>query len=172
MQTSAAQTKPESDAEVIAKHEKLVRHLASGFAAGQDAEDLMQEGYLALLAAWRVWQPTAQLWTYARPFVLGAMIRFKTKANKSQSMLAGEQDVDVESDAPSADELLEHAEVASKISSSMISLSEIERRIVRMHVEGQSLASIARGLDMSNDKTERIYRGAITKLRELVGSPS
>ncbi len=172
MQNSAAveTVRPQvSDASLIKNHARLVRHLARKYSNGSNIDDLEQEGYVALLEARRTWLEESQFWTYARRFVLGAMVRHTTSEGEEPRPIGDDRQLfEIESSDPSPYALLELAEGVSRLSASMIHLSEIERRIIRMHVgDDRSLANIARELGMSSDKVERTYRGALEKLREL-----
>jgi DNA-directed RNA polymerase specialized sigma subunit len=138
----------------------------------------------------------ASLWTYAIRFVQGAMLRFleaeSSEASHPEDYLepyvdafglgvAGpskswRETVPLDFDAavthPRQDHQAEVAQLVSIASGEMICLSEQERRVVRLSlVEGLCFTEIARSLELSsNDKAERIYHGAIGKLRERVGA--
>jgi len=78
VQRPASQRAVESN--IIAQHDKLLRHLAASWPHSLH-EDLVQVGRIALLEASRTYVAGrgAQLWTYARRAVLGAMIDWATK---------------------------------------------------------------------------------------------
>jgi DNA-directed RNA polymerase specialized sigma subunit len=70
-----------NESDLIVAHDPRIRGLAARF-VGNDVDDLAQVGRLAFLEAARAWQTkphVAQLWTYARRAVLGAMIDYVTK---------------------------------------------------------------------------------------------
>lgn len=65
-----------SETEIIRQHDKLIRYLCEPFVAFV-MDDLIQEARIALLLAARRYDPSrgVELWTYARKFVLGAVLR-------------------------------------------------------------------------------------------------
>ena len=186
----------ETESEIVIRHDKLIRHMAIPFAdRGVELDDLVQDARIALIQAARTWLPSggASLWTYAYKFVYAAISRRKTREieepasvglQDSGTSVAISADGALEEaqlitmienlgdDTPSAERLLELAELVAISSSEMISLSEIERRVVRLRfVDELHFPEIALALDLSsNDKAERIYHGAVSKLRERMGA--
>ena len=164
---------------IIAKHDKLIGHFARKYAGPDQHEDLFQEGRVALLAAARTWQAIngATLWTYARVHVVSAMLRFemteraepsRTKDRKDEGQgLYGAYRVllempDIDSRTP------ETAADISRLGSVLAStLTAAELEVIGIHLgEGESLASTARELGLSGDKTGRLYLSAVLKLRD------
>lgn len=79
MQTAVDSSRRESESEIVEQLDDRVRYTALPFVGrGIGLDDLMQEGRMALLRAARSWDPVhgVKLWTYARKFVLGAMIHY------------------------------------------------------------------------------------------------
>jgi DNA-directed RNA polymerase specialized sigma24 family protein len=70
----------QKEADLIQEFEGRIASLARRFS--RDRDDLMQIGRMALLEASRAWEEKekhAQFWTFAFPYVLGAMLRFVTR---------------------------------------------------------------------------------------------
>ncbi len=175
MQDRAAKVAEESDAQLIEACRKRVEHLARKYSTNFNTKDLVQEGLAALLVARRTWRQEAEFWTYAQRFVLGAMVRYVTNESWEPSRAGDGRDDSrlekVECGTRTAEDLLEIAECAAALPESMLSLSETERKVVRLHlVDDLPFTRIARELNMSNDKAERIYHGAMSELRERVGA--
>ncbi len=187
MQTATAQAPGrDSESTVIKKHERLIRYIAIPFASGGvSLDDLMQEGKIALLGAARTYDPSLgiALWTYARKFVLGAMFRFRTKEVGEPCRLSilpsGDSTDDgmqvvaesLESEAATPDDALETAELVAIAAREFSFLDETQRRVLRMRFGDElDVRSIATKLDLSKSDVDRIYHGAIAKLRERVGA--
>jgi len=163
---------------------KRVSDLARKYSNTSNKEDLIQEGLIALLNARRTWRAEAQFWTYAKSHVLGAMVRYTTAESSNpacpQSVMSWSSDEDntvtmssgedsIESNDCPADAALELAELTALLADGMIALTDEERKVIRLHAgDGKSLAASARDLGLSNDKVERVYLSAISKLRERV----
>jgi RNA polymerase sigma factor (sigma-70 family) len=186
----------ETEGQIIARHEGRIRHMAIPFAdRGVSLDDLMQEGRIALILASRSWSPSggATLWTYAYKFVYGAISRSKTKeieepchtqalaghdehacSNGGNSAFSDDVTGGVENigeDVPNAEETIATAQLVSIASGEMICLSEQERRVVRMRLnDDRDVRAIAVELGLSKSDVDRIYHGAIGKLRERVGA--
>ena len=78
--------------EVLKEHRPLIFKLAKPYFDRASKDDLMQEGNIALLEALETWDPArgASLWTYARPYVLGAIFK---AANKEDPSAPTEEDL-------------------------------------------------------------------------------
>ena len=178
---------------ILERHEKLLQHLARSFAR-QDlsAEDLMQEGYLALLRAAETWEGRqgASFWTYAKRFVKGAMFRFVENENAepcrrpqyasiviSEFDDTGECTHEVGFQPPSSDSgpetALEQQQRLRLLGEAMkkVQLSLLEVEVVRRHFfEGKSFRELAKELGSSNTEVQRVQRAALDKLRSHMGA--
>jgi RNA polymerase sigma factor (sigma-70 family) len=173
MECNTAKKTYESPYTSVLKHRRLIRHLASKHASSLvSVKDLEQEGLAAFLEAEKTFDAEREtaLWTYARPFVFGAMMRFATKEASEAARPCVDDAPEVEADQPAADVQVERAQALAKLSASMVALSPQERKIVRLHMDGQSFAEIAESLEMKKATVFDVYQGAIEKLRELVRS--
>ena len=169
-----------SESDIVQKHERLIRFVALPFAyrRGAALDDLMQEGRIALLDAARRWRASegVRLWTYARKFVLGAMFRHVSReaSEPAHNAFAGDETVEtfLEALQETPESLLEHHECSAIASSQLSELDETERKVLGLRfLESASFSDIAEQLALSsNDRAERIYHGAIGKLRERVGA--
>jgi RNA polymerase sigma factor (sigma-70 family) len=180
MQTATAQTTVETEAALLRKHERLIRYMALPFSSrGGSLDDIMQEGRLALLSASRTWEASygVKLWTYARKFVLGAMIRFVSDAAEEPSRPSDpryDEDDEIQEtahDNQTPEDALSHKEQVAIMVSELAHLSENERRAVRLSFnEGLDIRSIATSLGVPRSTAHDILQGAIAKLRERVGA--
>lgn len=165
----------ESESAIIKRHERLIRYIALPFARrNADVDDLVQEGRIALLVAARSWRASegVELWTYAWKFVLGAMFRYVSREIREPSRSHSESDDAALGQLGTSDRAPEGAlsmhEVGSILDSELVRLSDVERRVLCLRfVDEISLCEISRMLALSSeDKADRIYHGAIRKLRE------
>ena len=125
-----------------------------------------------MLKARQTWREEAQFFTYARVFVISAMIRYATRetAELVGKAASSNEALRVASCDVAADVALESAELLAVLADGMIVLTEEERRVTRLHfIEGISLHEIARTRGVSSkDAACRIINSAIAKLRERV----
>lgn len=147
-----------SESELLQKHDRLIRGLATRFASC-DADDLCQVGRIALLQAFRTWSQRSQFWTYARRRVFGAMMDHATReAEYARDNAEGVEQC--ASTSVSADEHLFANELFE-------SLSSIELEIVQLSIrDGFGFYDIAEKLGRSYADVYRIYQGAMATLRE------
>jgi RNA polymerase sigma factor (sigma-70 family) len=161
----------DSESEIMKQHAKRIRWVAQPFARrGVVLNDLMQEGFIALLGAARSFDPNkgAELWTYAKKFVLGAMFRFVTREAIDGTVGVDELE-DIESDEPSPESILDVAECSAIAAQELSHLNETERRLLRLRfVDDLDVRSIATSLGMPTMSAYDIYRDALSKLRARV----
>jgi RNA polymerase sigma factor (sigma-70 family) len=173
----AALQSHESESAIIKRHARLIRFVALPFAnRGVALDDLVQEGRIALLDAARRWRASegVRLWTYARKFVLGAMVRFGSKESCEPCRRHTEDD-DAIAERMSSGETPEEALLIAQCSAiaahELTFLNEVERRVLRHRfVDGLDIRTIGQRLDLSKSEADRIYHGAIRTLRERVGA--
>ncbi len=193
MHTAPAKSASGGEAEIISSHDGLMRYHARPFVQrGVRMDDLMQEGSIALLGATRSWQASrgVQLWTYARKFVLGAFFRHATRET-TEPASAGLRDglatraaapdgsadeghiesyiENIEADTATPEDELENVELVAVAARELSFLNENERRVIRMRFGDElDVRAIAEILNKSKSDVDRIYHGAIAKLRERV----
>jgi RNA polymerase sigma factor (sigma-70 family) len=196
MQTATQQKPVESEASIVKRHERMIRYIAIPFVGrgGASLDDLTQEGAIALLDAARKWDGTlgVTLSTYAWKFVLGAMVRFTSKELGEPSRIglrdgaarrteATDGSVDegsidsyvenLEAEGRSPEESVETSECVAIAARELSFLDERQRRVLRMRFGDElDVRSIAEKLGTSKSEVDRIYHGAIDKLRERVGA--
>jgi RNA polymerase sigma factor (sigma-70 family) len=197
MQTATQENRTESEASILKRHERMIRYIAIPFAGrgGASLDDLTQEGAIALLDAARKWDGTlgVTLATYAWKFVFGAMVKYTSRevaepavsglrdgVNRRRAVAdvadQGVQDdaflsIELEADAPSPEETLETSECVAIAARELSFLDEKQRRVLRMRFADElDVRTIAEKLGTSKSEVDRIYHGAIDKLRERVGA--
>ncbi len=71
---------------IVGAHDRPITYVARRYANnGAELDDLRQVGRMALVAALETWDSgRAALWTYARPYVTGAISRFAAKQRKER----------------------------------------------------------------------------------------
>lgn len=156
---NAIATATEDQSAVIAKHDRLIRHLAARFVGrGVAFDDLMQEGRIALWLAVGRWRADggANLWTYARRWVLASMMRCASE------QIDETHDELVEEEVTASDD----AEVTYLVRECLSMLSDEERAVVKLFMEGETFEQIAAVLKQSDRSVRRIFDGALTTLRE------
>jgi RNA polymerase sigma factor (sigma-70 family) len=176
MQTATQENRTESEASILKRHERMIRYIAIPFAGrgGASLDDLTQEGAIALLDAARKWDGTlgVTLATYAWKFVFGAMVKYTSR----EVAEPGVQDdaflsIELEADAPLPEETLETSECVAIAARELSFLDEKQRRVLRMRFADElDVRTIAEKLGTSKSEVDRIYHGAIDKLRERVGA--
>lgn len=168
----------ESESRLVQSHERLIRYTAIPFVGhGIALEDLMQEGKIALLEAARRWDPSqgVKLWTYARKFVLGGIFRCVAREinEPSRDLLAPaeeNEDGDVVarllSEGPTPEEIAQLGEDLVILEEEIDALNEGERQVLwKVFGDDLTLRDIAVADGTHHSTPQRIYRGAIEKLR-------
>lgn len=176
-----------TESEILSKHERLIRHMARPFTSfGPMIDDLLQEGRLALLVAARKYDPAygAELWTYARKYVLGAILKL---VNNELSRIDHEQfdesegrdGYDFKTDRPTRSPASEAALAANQITPedglmtrevladaakgiSLRNLSIVEK----YDVEEKDFQTIAIEVGLARTQTQDLYKRTIEMLRQ------
>lgn len=158
--------------EAIKQHDKLIKSLARRLCHAE-VDDLAQEGRIAMLTAIRLFDENkgTQLWTYARPFVLGAMLRFLLQQSKEPSSPSNEDMSEIESEEPNAEDSIleteERVEQRRRLMHALESLTEKEREIIFMRFhEERAFRAMADALGINVERVHTAYKGAIVSLRE------
>lgn len=190
----------DSESAIIKSHIRRIRWRAVKYANnGISFDDLVQEGCIALLAAARNFDPArgVKLWTYARGSVFKAIRSFQEGENREQTHTPLMKDYSKDKDAEDGAKVpvaqgVEHdgeivdcfipgllspedarstREQTAILSRELVNLSTQERQVVRMRfVDELDVRSIADVLETSKSDVDRIFQGAIGKLRERVGA--
>lgn len=158
MQAALKRNEEGLEATLIQKHERLIRCLANQFRGkGVPLDDLLQEGRLALWLASKKWLGLrgASVWTYARRDVFASMLRLATEdANQ-----AGPRDVDNEENTTDL-------EIKVFVAECLSALSDTERNVVVLFMQGESIRGIAQRLGKSKSTIGRVFDSAVATLRE------
>lgn len=174
---------------IVRKHDNLIRSFAWLISSGgADRDDLIQEGRIALLTAIGRFDASrgVALWTFARPFVVGAMLRWAS--TEAQYPLAGRQRQDHDDrnaigfgvgvvGAATVDEAhgalrryrftLSDVDRDVEIREGMSKLPARERWLVEDVVAyGETIREVATTLQQSTGNVHRQVQAALTTLRE------
>lgn len=170
--------------EIIRKHDHLIRYTAIPFVGrGVTLDDLIQEGRLALIEIARDrWDESrgVKLWTYARRFVLGAMVRYLTQEIdepcRDAEFVSGEVHEhedhrhsidDVAADTLTPEELVELDEDLTRLEEDLEALSADELQILwKRFGEDKSLRDVERETGHGHGCVLRTFHGAMEKLRD------
>jgi RNA polymerase sigma factor (sigma-70 family) len=136
----------------MTEHSGILHHVARGFAAGEDAHDLMQELMLAVWRAIPVYRTEAKVSTFVYRVAHHAALTWK----RSQRNYRGRVDrfeaqahaIERDVDAKSARE----KETLDWLYARIRELAPVERSLILLHLDGVSYAEIAElhGLSESN----------------------
>ena len=187
-----------NEAEIVKKHEGWVQTLAAKHARGAGGravfDDLVQAGFMGLLAAARRWDGSrgVTLLTYATPWIAESMrrclnnsvgaVRIPRHRQKERAAFVGvgvaatddrsryEDDgvrTVVLSTSPTQEDSLAEHERAAIVRRVISSLSERERQIVEMVVvDGQDYRTVGRRFGMSRSRVDQIVHATLSELRE------
>lgn len=180
------------ESELLRRHEKLIRFVATPYASnGVSEDDLMQEGRIALLSAAKTWRESeAQLWTYAIKFVRAAVSRYASNEIKEFSHAnlrdgcgrrAGAEDSisegHIESyeeniadpDQLSPEEELSKKEILEIVAVETEQLSAARRLVLKMSFdEDCDIRTIAKGISAPKSTAHDFVQGTLTMLRDRV----
>jgi hypothetical protein len=162
-----ARSDREYEAAVLREFDSRVRHCARRFPP-QYHGDLVQIGRMALLCAARTYNArdghTAQVWTYARSFVIYDMMHFVTR-EVGRTALELEAHEQGESLAPqpfvSQDTLVEARELAALVK------SERDAQVLAAHLAGDDIRTIAEEVHVGKSTAHDILKGTLENLRDL-----
>jgi RNA polymerase sigma factor (sigma-70 family) len=153
-----------NEAQEIQKCERLLRHAARRFSSTASIDDLLQVGRIALLEAFRKWEPSiSALWTYARLRVMKAMLLEASSEAKAFHMRASDSVLEHEA-AHGLDP--EESVMLSEILEGMTELTNAERETVRLHlVDDFSLRDIDRRDGLHDCQSRDRFHSACVKIR-------
>jgi RNA polymerase sigma factor (sigma-70 family) len=136
--------------------EKLAKQIRRMFAPHLDIRDLIQSGYLGLCKAAECYSPARgpfdrYAWFRVRGAIIDSQKRraYREEQNISLDMISEEHSgelpgrVDLDP-APRPDEVMMAAEREQAMKAAMRRLRREERRVLRSHLEGESLTATAR----------------------------
>lgn len=155
---------------LIARYVPLVKSRASCFSGGasSDIDDLMQEGFLGLIGAIRSYNPEKEssFATYANVCVTNKMrsALSKTKTND----IPAEEDGDGEPDINTPETIFFEKESNTEIEKVMSThLSEKERTIFRLFLQGSTYEQIAVKLDTNTKTVDNALQRVRKKLKSV-----
>lgn len=157
-------------AALVAHFMPLVRRGARGcICPGLDFEDAVQEGLIGLLRAVRSYRPDMEpgFEAYARASILNAQRTARRKAGrKKNSPLNQSVPLDEEAEAPGPEQLMMEREAFSDTLGRLNrELSSLERRVLRLRLEGCRVGAIARRLDITTKAAENALCRARRKIK-------
>ena len=157
--SQAQQGEETAMAAVIARMMPVIRKgAAANTAPGLDFEDAVQEGLIGLLRAVRSYRPDMEpgFEAYARASILNAQRTARRKAGrKKNSPLNQSVPLDEEAEAPGPEQLMMEREAFSDTLGRLNrELSSLERRVLRLRLEGCRVGAIARRLDITTKAAE------------------
>ena len=153
-------------AALVAHFMPLVRRGARGcICPGLDFEDAVQEGLIGLLRAVRSYRPDMEpgFEAYARASILNAQ---RKAGRKKNSPLNQSVPLDEEAEAPGPEQLMMEREAFSDTLGRLNrELSSLERRVLRLRLEGCRVGAIARRLDITTKAAENALCRARRKIK-------
>ena len=157
-------------AALIARMMPVIRKgAAANTAPGLDFEDAVQEGLIGLLRAVRSYRPDMEpgFEAYARASILNAQRTARRKAGrKKNSPLNQSVPLDEEAEAPGPEQLMMEREAFSDTLGRLNrELSSLERRVLRLRLEGCRVGAIARRLDITTKAAENALCRARRKIK-------
>ena len=168
--SQAQQGEETAMAAVIARMMPVIRKgAAANTAPGLDFEDAVQEGLIGLLRAVRSYRPDMEpgFEAYARASILNAQRTARRKAGrKKNSPLNQSVPLDEEAEAPGPEQLMMEREAFSDTLGRLNrELSSLERRVLRLRLEGCRVGAIARRLDITTKAAENALCRARRKIK-------
>jgi len=157
----------------IRNHDKLICALAKRISRA-DSDDLAQEGRIAMLRALETFDPTrgVELWTYAKRFVLGAMLRFlAVEAKEPHGDDVDDLVASIASPEDNAEEAIIHTEERAaqreRLMKGLAALTDEEREIIFLRFfEMKSSRAVAEQLGISKGDESRKAKSAMATLKE------
>ena len=168
--SQAQQGEETAMAAVIARMMPVIRKgAAANTAPGLDFEDAVQEGLIGLLRAVRSYRPDMEpgFEAYARASILNAQRTARRKAGrKKNSPLNQSVPLDEKAEAPGPEQLMMEREAFSDTLGRLNrELSSLERRVLRLRLEGCRVGAIARRLDITTKAAENALCRARRKIK-------
>lgn len=168
--SQAQQGEETAMAAVIARMMPVIRKgAAANTAPGLDFEDAVQEGLIGLLRAVRSYRPDMEpgFEAYARASILNAQRTARRKAGrKKNSPLNQSVPLDEEAEAPGPEQLMMEREAFSDTLGRLNrELSSLERRVLRLRLDGCRVGAIARRLDITTKAAENALCRARRKIK-------
>ena len=157
-------------AALIAHFMPVVRRGARGCVCpGLDFEDAVQEGLIGLFRAVKSYEPaqTAGFEAYARACILNAQrTARRTAGRKKNSPLNMSVPLNEEAEAPGPEQLMMEREAYSDTLGRLnTELSSLERRVLRLHLEGCRVGAIAKKLHIAPKAAENALGRARRKIK-------
>lgn len=158
-----------TDAEVVRKYYRLVRHFALRYDPSY-YDDLLQVGLLALLRSARIWRErtghTAQFWTYARKRVVGEMIRLSTRDTERHAFEVAIGEGEAEDYTASTVQFFAPPDMVLEAREHLSALDDAQAQVVTLHVSGADIRSIAEEAHMGKTTAHKILTVALKNLRD------
>ena len=150
----------------------IVRHVSRKyFLMGADAEDLMQEGFLGLLKAVRTYEEgKSSFTTYAALCINTAVITAVRRyaGDKNRVLNEGVPISDDAGKVPNPEDILiEDEGIKELIKKINEELSEMEREVFALYLQGLSNAEIRDRLDLSAKATDNALQRIRNKIRKF-----
>lgn len=179
-----------TEAEMLAKHIDLVRHIAGKFRhvlIDVEFEDVVQEGCLGLIHAHRRFDPASgnTFVTYAYPCIRGYILRFLNRQNRGLIRLPDnvrsspipvaslEEDLFERADPAAAfeDRMVERERIARMLSTLPPRTAEMIRRRYGLDAdEEETLSRIGERFGLSKERARQIIQEGIRKMQAAAQS--
>lgn len=168
-------TMPDSST-LLQQHEKLIRYMAQPFFGhGVAPDDLLQDGRLAFLEAISKFseEKGVAIWTYARPFVLHALIQAVSRQTAEPAAPNSDPDLifNVEEDeyAPSPEDLFIAKEDRLEVRRAISKLEAEDAELLAMWMSSSSFEELGelRGVKRSAAHTQ--VKQLVERIREAMG---
>ncbi len=156
---------------IIQQYAPMVRMLAMNFGNPATIEDLIQEGFLALLKAWYAWNPNMQstFTTYAWKSVSG-LLKKSLKAQQPFS-IADEEILNlIRSREESPTKRLYKTELINNLYNALRNLPRREQKVINEYFglnghKKRTLLEIGREMGISGERVRQLREKALEKLR-------
>ncbi len=165
-----------TDEAVLAEFLPLIKSRASRFknVAGMEADDLIQEGMIALLRAVRTYKTdsSASFRTYAAVCVENGMLSAVRRAGRKKDRPLNDSvdlsDVESEIGSESVEDMaIRKAEIAELMARIETDLSVFEKSVFSLYLEGCSYKTMAERLDSTEKAVDNALQRARRKLKSL-----
>jgi RNA polymerase sigma factor (sigma-70 family) len=164
-----------SEAEILKANDALVRHVLRGYRHRPDYQDILQEGRVALLHAFRTHDATrGALSTWAFLLIRWHALRYLKGQREADGVLS--LDVQLAEDAAESlidfvvddtvhveDDALDRIELEALLAPIR---SERQRTVIQLRLEGLSFREIGRRMGISRQYAFAIHEAALATIRE------